>query len=129
MLDDFAVAIEAEDINSSVLEPFGPDLVAMQNHQIAFRDGAFYIDPLARVFTGHAFEIIDEGFFACPDVRIVLDVVVADEVLYRTPRLARVEHQFVKNDGISPVGIQIRHSISSLKDGRGLSLHPSSIEV
>lgn len=69
--------VEAEDIDAGVLL-VGPGLVAVQDGVVAVGEGALVLNAFARVLGGHALEVVDERLLAVADVRVVLDVGVAD---------------------------------------------------
>jgi hypothetical protein len=47
VLDDLAVAVEAEDVDSRVVLATGPALVAVQDDEVALGDRALELDALA----------------------------------------------------------------------------------
>ncbi len=74
VLDDPAVVVEAEDVDSGVVVVAGPTLVAVQHDQVAFGDGALELDVLAGVLRRHPVEAVDEGLLAIGDLGVVLAV-------------------------------------------------------
>jgi hypothetical protein len=74
VLDDLAVAVEAEDVDARVILVAGPVLVAVEDRKVALGYSALELDPLCGVLGGHALEVVDEGLLAVRDVRVVLDV-------------------------------------------------------
>ena len=105
MLDDLANLVEAKDVDAGpVLVCIGrPNLMAVENYEIAFRDRALEGDFLSGVLSRHSFEILNEGIFALSDVRIVLRVACTDIEFNCVSRFALVEHQVVKRHRIATV--------------------------
>lgn len=96
VFDDFPLLIEPENINSRPVGIARPLLVAVQHDIISLRDHVFEFHALARIFCRHALEMGDEGCFAIPDRRVVLDVLVAGVAFDGLRRAALVEHQVVE---------------------------------
>ena len=90
MLDDFAVAVETEDVDPGVVLVVRPGLVAVEHDVVVLGHGPLDLDPFAWVFRRHALEVVDERLLAVADVWIVLDVDVADVSLDRLGGLALV---------------------------------------
>src|SRR5262245_57377252 len=111
MLDDLALVVEPEDVDSG---PFGvgvpgPELPAMQHHVIALRYGALELDLLAGILARHALEVGDERFLAVGDLRVVLDVPRAGEALHRLARPGLVEHQVIERHRVALVSLEPVH--------------------
>ena len=64
MLDDLAIAVEAEDIDAGIVVVAGPVLLAMQHDKVAIGKGALDLDSFPWPFVRHAFEIVDKTLFA-----------------------------------------------------------------
>ena len=96
MLDDFAVVVKTEYVDSGIVPIARPRLVAVENDIVAFGDDALERDVLARVFARHSFEVIDEGLFSVADVRVVLDVDVAGVALDGFAGAAVIEHERIE---------------------------------
>jgi len=74
VLDDLAVAAEAEDVDSGLVVIAGPLLEAVEHDQVAVGDCAHELDRLAGVLGLHPLEVLDESVFAVAHVWDVLDV-------------------------------------------------------
>ena len=64
MLDDLPVLIEPEDINAGQVMFSWPLLAAMQHDIVSFRNDAFDLDALARIFLRRLLEVGDEAVFS-----------------------------------------------------------------
>jgi hypothetical protein len=120
MLDDLAVVIEAEDVDSGVVLIARPGLVAMEDDVFILRDRALERDSLARILPRHPLEVRDEGRRAIADPRVVLGVGGADIPLDRFARLRLVEHQVVERHRVPLVLGLLRHPNTS----QSLGIHP-----
>ena len=98
MLDDLAILVETEDIDSCPIfvAIAGPLLVTMQHNAVALGDDSLEVHQFPGVLLRHPLEIVDERLLPVCYVRIVLDVHITHVPLYRLSRLALVEHQIVK---------------------------------
>jgi hypothetical protein len=67
VLNDLAVAIEAEDIDCCVFEIAGLDLVAVDDDEVSLCDRALELDSLAGILRRHSLEILDERLPALRD--------------------------------------------------------------
>jgi hypothetical protein len=78
----------------------GHSLVTVQNDVITFRNDAFEVDVLARIFLGHTFEVFNKGPLAISHMRVVLGVGCAciQVNCFSWPTL--VEHQVIKSHDI-----------------------------
>ena len=99
VLDDPAVSVEAEDVDAGVLLIW-PDLMTVEHDLVAVGETAFELDPLARVLGTHTLEVVDEGFLAVSDVRIVLSILRARVAFDRLSRLVLIEHQRVERNHV-----------------------------
>ena len=87
----------------------------MEDDEVAFGDRPLELDVLAGVLGLNAFEVGDECFLPVGDLRVVLAVGRAGELLEGRPGLALVEHQAVEGHR---VGL---HLLGSWHLGRLLS--------
>jgi hypothetical protein len=55
----------------------------MKGHQIAFRNRSHELDFLIGIFSSHLIEVLDETFLSVAYQRIMLNILSADESLYR----------------------------------------------
>ncbi len=108
--------VEPENVDPRVIVAARPFLMAVQNHVVAFGDHAFEMRDLAGIFGGHPFEVIYERLLAIGDMRIVLNVDIAHELLDRAPRLTSIEHPVVEGDGVGFVLVKVgRHVFCPLR--------------
>src|SRR5688572_14462342 len=106
MLDDLAVLVEAEDVDTGELLVARPRLVAVEGHEVAVGQRSLELHPLAGILERHPLEVRDERLLSVLDVRVVLDVVVADVALDRLCRAGPVEHEVVERLGVLRVLLQ-----------------------
>ena len=109
MLDDSAVLVESEDVDSGVVVISRPLLMTVENDMVSLRERPLEYDSLAGVFGGHPLEVVDESLLTIGNIWIVLDVFVPDESLYRFAWLALIKHQVVKGSRAFLVAILGAH--------------------
>ena len=110
MLDDPAIVVEAEDVDSGPVPIPGPLLVAMQDDEIVLGDRPFEVHPFARIIPRHTLEVLDERFLAIGHFRVVLYVDVSGLLLDGLRWLTPVEHQVVEgHDGFLVILESVAH--------------------
>jgi hypothetical protein len=96
-------------------------LEAVQDHQVVLGDDTPELHALAGIVARHAGEILDEPLLAVGDVRIVLDVLVADVAGDRLARRALIEHQIVERHRVPLVALKLAGHDGVLVVGAGSS--------
>jgi len=109
VFDDLSPVVEPEDVDPRIIVISRPVLEAVKNDILTLGDHPLDLDPLAGPLARHPLEITDKTVLARRDVRIVLNIVVADIQLDRLFRLALVEHHQVEGDHIRLVAFQNLH--------------------
>ena len=111
MLDDSAVLVKAEDVDTGVLVVTRPELVAMQDHVVALADHPLELDPLAGVLVSHPEEVVDERLLAVRHLGVVLDVGGRGVPLDGFGGTILVEHEIMKLDRVGLVALdpRVRH--------------------
>jgi hypothetical protein len=99
MLDDLALLIQAEDVDSDPIIVAGPFLAGVQHHVVAFGDGALEEHLLAGVILAQAGEVIDKALLAIPYGGIMLNIGSPGVQGNGFGWLVLVEHQVVKGFG------------------------------
>ena len=107
MLHHLAVVVEVEDVDAGVLLVTGPGLEAVQDDAVALGESPLELDPLAGIADCHPLEVVLEGLLAVPDVRIVLDVVVARVLRDGFCGPALVEHEVVEGRDVGLVAVRV----------------------
>ena len=101
MFDDFAVAVEAENIDYCLATVLGGGLAEdVHEHQIAFRCNAFHFGARARIFFQERSKGIDKGLSAVGNGRIVLDVGLTDIFADGFLKFVLVEREVVEGEGV-----------------------------
>jgi hypothetical protein len=100
MLDDLAVLVEPEDINTSVRGVTRPSLMTMEHDEVILCNRPLKLGPLAGIFSSHAIEVVDERLLPISHMRVVLHVDVTGIPFNGLSRAIPVEHQVVEGHGI-----------------------------
>jgi hypothetical protein len=100
VLYDFTIIIELEYVDACIVITTRPNLMAMQDDHVVFRDCAFELSDLAQIFDGHALKVVDKRLFAVCDMWIMLDVVVASELFDGGTGFALVKHQVIESESV-----------------------------
>ena len=96
MFDHFSVIIESENINSRIIVVTWPMLMAVQYDKVALGNSSDNFHMFARILPCHTFEILNEGLNSIADIRVVLNVRVANKALYCLTRPALVKHECIE---------------------------------
>lgn len=130
VLDDLSRFVEAEDVDACPVSVRArrPHLVAVQDHETAFGHRPLEEDLLAWELLCHSLEVLDEGFLAVSDVRVVLGVRIPGVAFHRLSRLALIEHEVVERDRVLAVLLRRRcHGVRvPLASRNGPTLTPNA---
>src|SRR5947209_6776243 len=96
VFNDFAVVIEAKNIDASPIGVSRPLLITMQDHVVAFGNDPFELDALSWILLSHSSEVVNEGLLAISHCRVMLGVHLSCIPLHRESRLAFIEHQIIE---------------------------------
>ncbi|MDB5860758.1 MAG: hypothetical protein JWQ76_4447 [Ramlibacter sp.] len=92
----------------------------VEDHVRAFGNHALEVDPLAWERARHPLEVVDEGFLAVADARVVLDIRCAGMSLDRLPGPAVVEHQLIEREDVLLVAFEVvRHAFLRMRPQTG----------
>ena len=101
MFNDFAVAVEAENIDNRFAPVLGGGLAEdMHEHQIAFRRDAFHCGARAGIFFQERSESVNNGLSAVGNGRIVLDVGLTDIFADGFLQFVLIEREVVEDKGV-----------------------------
>lgn len=101
MFNDFAVAVEAENIDNRFAPVLGGGLAEdMHEHQIAFRRDAFHCGARAGIFFQERSESVNKGLSAVGNGRIVLDVGLTDIFADGFLQFVLIEREVVEDKGV-----------------------------
>ena len=107
MLNDSAVLIEPEDVDSGPVAIAGPFLVAMQHHEVALSDDTLEMNTLAGVLPRHSLEVLDERIFAVGHFGVVLSVFLACVLFDGLGWTTLIEHQIVEHGHCALVSLAL----------------------
>ena len=108
MFDDFAVLIQAEDVDDRFAAFFRRELaVDVDDNEVAFRHDALDVGARLRVFFEERRKGINECLAAVGHARIVLDVGLGDVFFDRLVQLVLVEGEFVEGDDVFLVAREV----------------------
>ena len=93
VLDDLAVVVQPENVDTRPGMVAWPVLPAVQDDKVAFGDSADEIDALVGELTSCVLKVIDKGLLAIAHARIVLDVFCTNVALDGVTRTRLIEHQ------------------------------------
>lgn len=117
MLYDFPALIESENIYRGVVIATWPVLTAMDDDEVTFGHNSFYLDVPAGKLSSHLFKISNEPCLSGFDVRVVLNVIIANIEGHSLARQAIVEHHLVEGNDIRLVLFEIDRHDSILNSG------------
>lgn len=107
VLNDFTGTIAPENIDCGIVVASWPDLPAVNDNQVTLGHDAFYLHMFARKLACHSLEVGNKPCSATFDMRIVLNVIIADIPFHGLARPTFVEHQIVESDNIRLVLLKL----------------------